>query len=456
MVMKRFAMDYLIDWQSRTRKPLVIRGARQVGKSYLVRDFGQRHFENYLEINCETLDGIAELFASNNIKSILKSLEIEFEITIKPGKTLLFFDEIQAFPALFPKLRYFYEEYPDLHIIAAGSLLDFLLEEHNFSMPVGRIEYMYMGPMSFNEFLHAAGKRQLLNYLDNYSLDTEFSVIIHHKLAALFRQYIYLGGMPEVIKTYLESESYRNAEIVKQAIIKTYQDDFVKYKKRINYSLLVKVFLQLPRNIAKKIKYVNILRDERSKSIADSIHLFSQARIINIIKHTNANGSPLGAEVKNGLFKIIFLDVGLMLAMNGLTYNDIKNMEHRQLVNLGDVCEQFTGQHLLYSKEAFYEPELYYWQREHKNSAAEIDYLIAESATIIPIEVKSGKTGQLKSLHQFIKAKQSPLAVRLNMDLPTLLNTENCLPDGNTVSYKLLSLPIYMIEQLRRLIRTQL
>jgi predicted AAA+ superfamily ATPase len=335
-------------------------------------------------------------------------------------------------------------------------LLDFLLEEHNFSMPVGRIEYMYMGPMSFNEFLHAGGKKQLLNYLDNYSLGIELPVIIHHKLLALFRQYIYLGGMPEVIKTYLDSESYRNAEIVKQAIIKTYQDDFVKYKKRINYSLLVKVFLQLTRNIAKKIKYVNILRDERSKSIADSIHLFSQARIINIIKHTSANGSPLGAEVKNKLFKIIFLDVGLMLAMNGLTYNDIKNMEYKQLVNLGDVCEQFTGQHLLYSKEAFYEPELYYWQREHKNSAAEIDYLIAESATIIPIEVKSGKTGQLKSLHQFIKAKQSPLAVRLNMDLPTLLNTENSLPDGNTVSYKLLSLPIYMIEQLRRLIRTQL
>ena len=456
MVMKRFAMDYLKEWQSRTRKPLVIRGARQVGKSYLVRNFGQRHFENYLEINCETLNDIAELFASNNIKSIIKSLEIEFEMTIKPGKTLIFFDEIQAFPALFPKLRYFYEEYPDLHIIAAGSLLDFLLEEHNFSMPVGRIEYMYMGPMSFNEFLHAGGKKQLLNYLDNYSLGIELPVIIHHKLIALFRQYIYLGGMPEVIKTYLDSESYRNAEIVKQAIIKTYQDDFVKYKKRINYSLLVKVFLQLPRNIAKKIKYVNILRDERSKSIADSIHLFSQARIINIIKHTSANGSPLGAEVKNELFKIIFLDVGLMLAMNGLTYNDIKNMEYKQLVNLGDVCEQFTGQHLLYSKEAFYEPELYYWQREHKNSAAEIDYLIAESATIIPIEVKSGKTGQLKSLHQFIKAKQSPLAVRLNMDLPTLLNTENSLPDGNTVSYKLLSLPIYMIEQLRRLIRTQL
>jgi len=454
--MKRFLMKDLLKWKEAPRKPLVIRGARQVGKSYLVREFGKNYFEKYIEINFEKHKHLSNIFSSNDINAIIQSLEFEFDMSIEPGKILLFFDEIQAFPLLLPKLRYFYEEYPDLHIITAGSLLDFLLEEHEFSMPVGRIEYMYMGPMSFQEFLHASSNSKLADYLDCFQTKDQISCSIHEKLVALFRKYIYLGGMPEVINTYLTSQSFRDAERIKQSIINTYQDDFVKYKKHVNYQLLVKIFARLPLNVAKKIKYVNILRDERAKKIADAMHLFSMARVVSLIRHTAANGVPLGAEARNDVFKLLFLDVGLMLSMCGLTYNDIELKNNNQLINAGDLCEQLVGQHLLYSKDYFYEPELFYWQREHANSSAEIDYVISEGAFVIPIEVKAGKSGQLKSLHQFIKAKNTPLAVRLNLDAPSCFNANNKLSDGALISYKLLSIPIYMIEQLRRLIREEI
>jgi predicted AAA+ superfamily ATPase len=450
--MKRLILQSLIDWKNRKRKPLIIRGARQVGKSYIIKYFGENYFENYVEINLEKEPEIIALFKSNKISQIIKLLEIEKNVTITSGNTLIFLDEIQSCPELFLLLRYFYEEAPELHIIAAGSLMEFLFEEHTFSMPVGRIEYMYMGPMLFQEFLAALKQERLIKFINEYKIPEEIPESIHNKLMDLFKEYIFLGGMPESIASYLTEKSYRNAEIVKQSIIQTYREDFVKYRKRINYPLMVKVFNKLPLTIGRKVKYSNIDKEERSKTISDVLHLFSLARIIYCVKHSSANGLPVGAEIKEKIFKNIFLDVGLLLSMSDLTYNDLVYLDDTQLINSGYVSEQVVGQHLLYSQPAFYLPELFYWTREHKKSSAEVDYIIAEKGTVIPIEIKAGKTGTLKSLHQFIKEKKSSFAVRINNDVPSLVQITNKLTTKEQITFKLLSIPMYLTGEIRRLI----
>ncbi len=451
--MKRLILNSLLEWKGRKRKPLVIRGARQVGKSYIVKYFGKNYFKNFIEINLEKNPEIFSLFKGKKINQIIKLLELEKNTSIKTGETLIFFDEIQSCPEIFPLLRYFYEEEPELHIIAAGSLLEFLLEEHDFSMPVGRIEYMFMGPMTLQEYLEAVSETSLLRFLKEYKITDRIPESIHNKLINLFKEYLFLGGMPESISSYITEKSYRSSELVKQSIIQTFSEDFVKYKKRINYPLMVKVFNKLPNTIGRKVKYSNIDKEERSKAISDILHLFARARIIYCVKHSSANGLPLGAEVKERIFKNIFLDVGLLMSMSGLTYADLEYMTDTELINSGYISEQFAGQHLLYSRPLFYMPELYYWMREHRNSSAEVDFLIAEAGRVIPIEIKAGKTGTLKSLHQFIKEKKAEFAVRINNDFPSLIDVNNTLTSKEEISFKLLSIPFYLIEELRRLIR---
>jgi len=460
--MYRNIINTLIEWKDRKkRKPIVLRGARQVGKSYIIRYFGKKYFKNYIEVNLEKETDILSLFQNRDISETIKLLELRYNVTIKQGETLLFLDEIQSTPELYPKLRYFYEEMPDLHIITAGSLLEFLLEEHDFSMPVGRIEYLYLGPILFDEFLLGLKKDRLLEYLNSYSIIDDSSkdkipLAIHNELMELFKKYIYLGGMPEVIESFVENnESFKNAELVKQSIIQTYQDDFVKYKKKIDYILMTKIYNRLPITVANKVKYSNLDTNERSKDISNILHLFELAKIIYGVKHSSSNGVPLDAETNDKIVKNLFLDVGLLLSMQGLNYNDLdftETAENQSLSNNGNISEQFVGQHLLYSLEEFIKPKLHYWVREKSSSSAEIDFVIAQNSKIIPIEVKSGKTGSLKSLQRFLLEKKLKFAVRVNSDFPSIIDVENKLTTKEEITYKLLSIPFYMIYRVRELI----
>lgn len=454
--MKRNIIKDLIAWKNRNRKPLILKGARQVGKSYIIRYFGEEYFDNIVEINLEKETGIVELFKNRSIKEGIKLLELKKDIKITFGKTLLFFDEIQSSPELFPLLRYFYEEVPNLHIIAAGSLLEFLLENHKFSMPVGRIEYMYLGPMLFDEFLDGIGKNRLMNYLNDFTFKENIPNEIHQVLIELYRKYMYLGGMPEIIQNYADEKSYYNIEIIKQSIIQTYQDDFVKYKDRIDYLLMTKIYNKLPITVGKKVKYSSIDSNERSRKVGEILHLFELAKIIYKVTHTSANGLPLSAETNDKIFKNVFLDIGLMLSMQGLNYTDIDSLDDEDLINIGNLSEQFVGQHLLYSLEPYRKPELHYWVREKANSSAEIDYLISDKGKVIPIEVKSGKTGSLKSLHRFINDKHIDFAVRVNSNCPIIENITNKLTTGETISFQLLSIPFYLVFRLRSLINLEM
>ena len=452
--MYRFALEDLNTWRlSTNRKPLVVRGGRQVGKTYLMRLFAKENFENLLEINLERDPEVASLFTSKDPQKIIQLLELQFNIPIKLGATLLFIDEIQAVPQVLSSLRYFYEEMPGLHVIAAGSLLEFALEEPAFSMPVGRIEYLHLGPMQFEEFLIADGKDRLEDFLNNLSPGEDIPEPIHLQLLGLLKIFLVTGGMPEAIAVYLKSNSWQKCDSVKHSLLLTYQDDFSKYKMRVHHQRLLLVFKKLPILAGKKFKYVNVDSNKRSADLARALSMLCHARVAYKVFHSSCSGIPIGATINENKFKVLFLDVGLMSTATGLSLLDYERAEDIMMVNGGAICEQFIGQHLLFSQQSYREPEVHYWVREKKGSSAEVDYVIAEDTAIVPIEVKAGKSGTLKSLHLFFREKRPPLGVRFNSDTPSLLTLETALPDGQNLHYRLLSLPLYMVGQVRRLVR---
>ncbi len=453
--MHRFALDHLQEWKNkRKRKPLIIRGARQVGKSWLTRLFAAKEFSSLVEVNFERDPDAATLFESNSPQKIIGLLELHRNRRIEPGKTLLFLDEIQAAPKVLSSLRYFYEELPELHILAAGSLLEFVLAEHDFSMPVGRVEYLHLGPMFYEEFLIASGENRLRDFLASFELGDEIPEAIHKRLMDHLHIFLATGGMPESVESWVVDHSLQVCEEVKQSILSTYFDDFAKYGKRVNVEQVRKVFKKLPSLAGSRFKYVNVDPGERAKDIARDLGLLCLARVAYPVRHSSCSGVPLGAQVDERKFKVLFLDVGLLSSGCGLTLLDMERAEDVMLVNRGSVCEQFVGQHLLYSLPPYREPELYFWTREKKNSAAELDYVISEGTSLVPIEVKAGKAGTLKSLHLFIKEKQRPVGIRLNSAPPSILNTETHLPGGESIPFKLVSLPLYLVGQLRRLAKT--
>ncbi|MEA3348872.1 MAG: AAA family ATPase, partial [Pseudomonadota bacterium] len=375
-MLARTALQYLKLWKNRqNRKPLVIRGARQVGKSYLVRIFAEEAELDLIEINLELNDDYADCFTTKDPSRIITLLELKTARKITPGKTLLFLDEIQAAPQILASLRYFYELLPELHVITAGSLLEFVLEEHTFSMPVGRIEYLHLGPMTFKEFLGGTGRDQLRKFIEQYRIQDKLPSVIHKELIEMLKIYCAVGGMPEAIQTYQNSGSILEVEMIKNSILLTCRNDFNKYGKRVKHVRMQKVFQKLPLQVGQKLKYVNLDRNEKSSELKVALHLLALARVYMPIYHSGANGIPLKAESNEKMQKPLFLDVGLLVTACGMSYAEISSVDKITLINSGPVGEQFIGQHLLYARPYYEEPELFYWCREKRQASSEVDYV---------------------------------------------------------------------------------
>lgn len=454
----RQEIKYLQDWAGQSsRKPLVIRGARQVGKSTLVREFARKNPFHLVEINFERNPEYREAFTSRDPTEILATLGLLTGESITAGETLLFLDEIQVAPEALVALRYFYEEKPELHVVAAGSLLEFTLANAQFSMPVGRVEYLHMGPMQFEDFLEAMAQPQMSSYLGDFTLaDIRNNTIagpVHEKYMALLRQYWVVGGLPEAIARYAESRDFSQVARVHNSIVATYRDDFNKYSHGSLRGLVQSVFDKLPVMVGRKFKYVQVSRDLRAADLARALDQLCMARVAHKVHHSSANGVPLGAEINDRHFKALFMDVGLMCAALKLNVLDLRAKD-LTLVNNGAVAEQFVGQHLLFNGHYYEPPSLYYWVREAKSAAAEIDYLLTSGQQVVPVEIKAGSTGSLKSLHQFLKEKHQSFGIRFNADVPSLFEGSATLTDGTSVEFNLLSLPLYMVNQVRRLVKS--
>lgn len=446
--MKRRAEQFLSEWGNRPgRKPLVLRGARQVGKTYLIENWGRQHFKSILKVDLERERDLHGLFLRPDPERMLEELTLLKNQAVKPGETLLFLDEIQACPAALGMLRYFFELMPDLHVIAAGSLLDFALREFPHSMPVGRIEFLHLHPMSFEEFLEAIEGAPLVDYLGNITLGQRLSEPMELKFLEALRRYFFIGGMPEAVRVYAERKDLLEVQRVQTALVQTVQDDFAKYGPRRLQELLRQSYRHVAENVGRRLKYVNVSRDERAADVRRALELLTHSRMVHLVCHTSANGLPLGAERDERQFKALFLDVGLVNRMCGL---NLMGTDELITVNEGALAEQFIGQELLGAAAPFEDPQLFYWGREARNANAELDFVINRHQDILPVEVKAGKTGTLRSLFQFLREKKRTNAVRFH--LGRLALEELKLPGEGAATVQLLSLPLYLAGQLNRLL----
>lgn len=437
------------------RKPLILRGARQVGKSTLVRLFAERCRRPLAEVNLERHPDLAPAFARNDPAYLLNVLEALPGIGSIGPDGLLFLDEIQSVPEAISVLRYFREDMSDLPVLAAGSLLDFALADHRLPMPVGRVTYLHMGPMSFTEFLNAAGAERLASLIDAFEIGQELDAAVHNRLMGLLRTYLFTGGMPEAVDAFARSRRFRDVGEVHNSIIDTYREDFPKYVGSRSLSRILNVFNFAARNVGRKVKYVHFSREDKAAATRADIELLCMARVLAKVVHSHCNGLPLQADADARVYKLIFMDVGLMNAVCGLGWTAIESMNDGRLVNEGAMAEQFIGQHLQELLAGSPNRELTYWLREGRAANAEVDYVAAFEGRIVPIEVKAGAGGGLKSLHQFVAEKRVSLAVRFDAAPPSVQTVRTTVQRAGIpveVAYRLISLPIYLVERLPSLL----
>lgn len=438
--MKRSITNALLRWRDASdRKPLVVKGSRQIGKSYSIRDFGKTHFTNLVEVNLEVNKSLKAVFKSLDPLKICQAIAIELNQSIVPGQTLLFLDEIQECSDALLSLRYFYEKMPELHVVCAGSLLDIALDnEKDLRVPVGRIEFLYMFPLSFIEFLEALGEVVALETIANLSLKEGLAQVAHQKFLNLFSQYVLCGGMPAVVAAYISAPTDVRFRKVQADLVNTYKDDFRKYKTKIDFDRLEYAFVRLPSFVTKNFKLNDLCPDFSQGTTNNILGLLAKAKVIQLVRATLANGIPLGAEIRGRQDKFLFLDIGLLNSFSDLTSATIESW-NRDLVNSGSLAEQAVGQELLaYSKSPF-EPSLYYWFRNEPGSTAEVDFVIAHGLDVVPIEVKAGSTGKLKSMRIFMREKSSRVGVRISQH-------ELSMHDG------ILSIPIYAVSRIGELL----
>lgn len=454
--MKRFSEKRLDNWlNSEYRKPLVIRGARQVGKSTLVRQFAQNAGLVLHEVNLERHLTLTDIFKTQDTGRILRELEFICEkgpILKKDG--LLFLDEIQAVPIAIQTLRYLYEDYPDLPVIAAGSLLEFAMSKHSFSMPVGRVEYLFLGPMTFKETLRAMNKRALLDLLNTYQIGDPFPQSAHDQLLELQRLWLLVGGMPEAVQRFIDTNALDAVFDVHASILETYKDDFAKYATRTELLRLHKVFNYVPMAAGEKFKYTQVDPDERSRDMRKAVDLLEKAQVIMKTCHTDGSGLPLGATINHRIFKSFFLDCGLMNSACGIRWIPLNDLKKKEFINKGKIAEQFIAQHLVSLGSRNRSPVLTYWLREGRSKNAEVDFVVQLGQEIVPMAVKAGKSGILKSLQQFMIRKKTVCAVRFDLNPPSYQHVSHLLGQKGVsvkIDFDLLSLPLYMVDQVDRI-----
>ena len=406
----------LTSWALRPdRRPLVLRGARQVGKTAAVNALGKSSglFENFVKIDFEEDPSLAAVFAGAlTAERIVRDLEAVTGQAVKAGKTLLFFDEVQACPRCLTSLRYFREQIPQMHVIAAGSLLEFVLGD--ISMPVGRVEYAYLRPMAFGEFLRASG-RGLLDErrpeLSAWPATRTPSAVEAKALDTAYKEYAIIGGMPEAVATYVTSNSFLETAKVHERLLRAFRDDIPKYAQGdLQRTNLAKALLALASATGQQVTYTKLIDDD-AKRTKQSLHLLEQAMLVAIARAASASGLPLGASASAKCLKPIYLDIGLMQRACGRSAAQVLESKDLLADFKGQIAEQYVGQELLAEAGGSENEQLYFWQRTERGSTAEIDFLLSRNGSIVPIDVKSGPAGRLRSLHLFLAAHpQIPFA----------------------------------------------
>lgn len=416
MYYKRSIDGELLNWKNTpVRKPLLLRGVRQCGKTAAVRHLGES-FPRYIEINLEKQTQLHRLFDGDIIiSSILARFEIESGIEIQENETLIFLDEVQECPRAITALRYFYEERPNLHIIAAGSLLEFVLSgkkrPQHYQFPVGRVRSIYMYPFSFEEFLGAVGQSVLRKMINNPTLLRENN-IAHDRLLEHFKEFLIVGGMPEAVATFAQSHSYLECQRVHRDIVMNYINDFGKYDDHTPSENLSLVFEYVMHRASSQIRATNAIKGMSAYLFQQATHLLRKAGLIYPVCASSCNTLPLGAGEKEANMKLIPFDTGIFLTELGLNVGEILGSTVFDDLNKGNLGEISTGLEWVKSSDPYEEAKLFYWYRSGAN--AEVDYVIQKGNDIIPLEVKASIKGGMKSIRSFLVRKDSPYGIQVS------------------------------------------
>lgn len=441
----------LAEWaRSESHKPLLLRGARQVGKSSAIRNMAQM-FDYCIEVNFEKQSNIKTIFDSiQDVHELVNRLGIIYNTPIVAGKTLLFLDEIQACESAIKSLWAFKEDFPDLHVIAAGSLLEFSLHRLS-SFGVGRIRSLFMYPMSFDEFLMANNKPAWVEAKQHADEQTPLFETLHQELVQQFRTFMIVGGMPAVVATWTRTHNYQTCVEELEDIQQTYYDDFVKYGDKINPTLLRNTLNSVVMQIGHKFVYNRVVGDYRSNEVKQALAMLQDAGLIKCVHHSSGNGIPLGAEVNDKFNKYIYLDSGLLLRILDLDLGGsadwvemILSGRVEDIVNKGSLTEMIAGWELLKYGSNKVQNDLYYWENLANGTTSEVDYLLTLNGKVVPWEVKAGTSGKMKSLRVFMNKSGHSLAVRSSLENFAHLNVPK--DDGSLYYVKIL--PLYALSNL--------
>jgi len=409
--MKRIELQELVKWKTKaSRKPMIIRGARQVGKTWLMKAFGEKEYEQTAYINFESNKLLKGIFEQDfDIKRIITALQIETGLTIKSDNTLIIFDEIQEAPGALTSLKYFFENAPEYHILSAGSLLGVALNRQT-SFPVGKVDFLDLYPLNYIEFIIAKGEQQLADLLT--SGDWNLIKLYKNRYIELLRQYYFVGGMPEAVVAFTKNEDFLEVRTIQNSILDAYEQDFSKHAPHQIVPRIRMLWNSIPAQLAKENKkflYGLVKEGSRAKEYELAMSWLIDCGLVHKVYRATKPALPLKAYEDNGAFKLFLLDVGLLAAMGTL---DTKTLLQGNFIFeefKGALAEQFVLQQLKTAKEI----AIYYWSAE--NATAEIDFLIQHGDKVIPIEVKAEENLQAKSLRNFVNKYHPAVAIRTSM-----------------------------------------
>ena len=423
MYLSRSIDTLLLEWKnSISLKPLLLRGARQVGKSWAVEHLG-KSFDHFIEVNFEKRPDMIDVFERvHDVHDLANNLSILYNTPIEAGKTLLFLDEIQDSPDAIKSLWAFKEDFPGLHVVAAGSLLEFALKELP-SFGVGRIRSLFVYPFSFDEFLQAEGKSAWVKAKQEASSQKPLFTPLYNDLVQHYRTFLMVGGMPASVAAWVTTHDYRNCQAELDDIQLTYYDDFKKYAKKVDSTLLRNTLQSVILQIGHKFTYSKVEGDNRADEVKKALGLLCDAGIIKRVSHTSANGLPLGAEVNEKFRKYIYLDSGLLLRILDMDLGGARQLTDLilagtadDLVNKGGLAEMMLGWELVKYNNPRSQHDLYYWENTADGANSEVDYIIARDMKVLPIECKAGVSGKMKSLYLFMRQKHLTDAVRCSLE----------------------------------------
>jgi predicted AAA+ superfamily ATPase len=432
--MYRSQIKFLENWRNRKHKPLLIKGVRQSGKTYLVKEFGKQ-FRQILTINFQKDLELKKIFEKTlDPKKIIKDLELIKNITFDSKNDLIFFDEIQDCAEALNSLKYFCEEAPEINIIGAGSLLGVYLGQRSF--PVGKVEFLEMLPMSFDEFVLARGNDKLFQILDNFSEKNEISLAVHDKLLELTKEYYFCGGMPEVIATFVNNESHERVREKQLAIINSYRGDFSKYADAITAIRCMQIFESIPRQLAKdykKFQFSKMIKGGRYSEFQSAIDWLHGAGIVNKIPIIENTEIPLMQYLEENIFKLYFCDVGLLGAISEVSSDNYLSSQNMLKTFKGALAENLVLQEL----KSNYKNQIFSWV--HKNS--EVEFMIQTGSSVLPIEVKSGESGKLKSLNVFYEKYSPKWKIRISTK-----------PLHKRLDQNFINVPLYLTSKIEKIV----